>query len=137
MTTGLVLLAHGSRDPSWAAPIHAVAERIRMREPAIALEVAFLELASPSFAEAVDQLVANGAARIATAPVFLGQGAHVRRDVAALVETARHRWPAVAFSTGTPFGEDPSVLDAVAGWALRSCVRDIASGERTSPIGNS
>ena len=30
---GIILLAHGSRDPLWRVPIEAVAERIRASAP--------------------------------------------------------------------------------------------------------
>jgi sirohydrochlorin cobaltochelatase len=33
MSTGLILFAHGARDPRWAAPFEAVAARIRAQRP--------------------------------------------------------------------------------------------------------
>jgi len=32
-TRGLVLLAHGARDPAWAAPFEAIARRVRALWP--------------------------------------------------------------------------------------------------------
>jgi sirohydrochlorin cobaltochelatase len=115
----LVLLAHGSRDPNWARPIVAVAERIRARADAPAVEVAFLEFAQPNFAEAVARLATAGATHVRVAPVFLGQGGHLRRDVDALLTEARTRHPAVQFEIAPPLGEDPALLDAIAGWAMK------------------
>lgn len=115
----LVLLAHGSRDPNWARPIVAVAERIGARPDAPAVAVAYLEFASPTFAEAVARLADAGATHVRVAPVFLGQGGHLRRDVDALLAEARTRHPALHFEIAAPLGEDPALLDAIAGWAMK------------------
>ena len=52
MSDGLILFAHGARDPRWAAPFEAVARRIRERRPQLQLQLAYLELMAPSLAEA-------------------------------------------------------------------------------------
>jgi len=44
---GIILLAHGSRDPLWRAPIEAVAERIRTSAPGTPVLCAYLELCAP------------------------------------------------------------------------------------------
>jgi sirohydrochlorin cobaltochelatase len=35
MSAGLILFAHGARDPRWAEPFLAIAERIRVADPAV------------------------------------------------------------------------------------------------------
>ena len=35
MSAGLVLFAHGARDPRWAEPFEAVAARLRTLEPGV------------------------------------------------------------------------------------------------------
>jgi sirohydrochlorin cobaltochelatase len=40
---GLVLFAHGSRDPEWARPFERIAAILRERLPATAVGLAFLE----------------------------------------------------------------------------------------------
>ena len=52
--TAVVLFAHGSRDPLWRGPIDAVAQEILRQSPQATVRCAFLELMSPSLAEAVD-----------------------------------------------------------------------------------
>lgn len=118
MSSAIVLLAHGSRDPLWSRPILAIADRVRTQRPDLAVGVAFLEFATPGFADCVRVMVECGASQVHIAPVFLGQGAHLRRDVDTLLATARTAWPDVAFTIGGPMGEAPAVLDAIAGWAV-------------------
>ncbi|TMH04580.1 MAG: cobalamin biosynthesis protein CbiX, partial [Betaproteobacteria bacterium] len=45
---GLLLIAHGARNPDWAAPFHDMAERVRAAQPGVPVELAFLELMSPT-----------------------------------------------------------------------------------------
>jgi len=48
MTTGLILFAHGARDPRWALPFEAVAARVRAQRPGVPVRLAFLEFMAPT-----------------------------------------------------------------------------------------
>ena len=52
MTAGLILCAHGARDPRWAAPFESVAARVRERRPDARVRLAYLEFIEPSPAQA-------------------------------------------------------------------------------------
>jgi len=60
MTRGLLLFAHGARDPRWAEPFDAVAERIRASAPELRVELAYLEFMTPSLSEAACRLATDG-----------------------------------------------------------------------------
>ncbi|HEX7435207.1 MAG TPA: CbiX/SirB N-terminal domain-containing protein, partial [Caldimonas sp.] len=60
MRPGLLLFAHGARDPRWSAPFEDVADRIRSAAPALPVELAFLEFMAPTLTEAGAGLVASG-----------------------------------------------------------------------------
>ncbi|HJV94430.1 MAG TPA: CbiX/SirB N-terminal domain-containing protein, partial [Albitalea sp.] len=64
MKRGLLLFAHGARDPAWALPFEDVARRIRQRAPSVAVEMCFLEFMSPTLAEGGDRLAAAGCEHI-------------------------------------------------------------------------
>ncbi len=115
---GIVLFAHGSRDPGWPAPFERLAQAVRARRPAAAVAIAYLELTPPTLDEAVASLVAGGAAEIVVAPVFLAPGGHVRRDLPLMVERLRARYPAVAMRVLPTLGEAAPLLDAIAGWIV-------------------
>ncbi|MEO6895468.1 MAG: CbiX/SirB N-terminal domain-containing protein [Caldimonas sp.] len=118
MNRALVLFAHGARDPRWAEPFEAVAERVRHAAPALPVRLAFLELMAPTLADAVEALVATGAAQIDVVPLFLGSGGHVRKDLPALVDAVRAAHPGTVVRLGGAIGEDAAVLDAMARAAL-------------------
>jgi sirohydrochlorin cobaltochelatase len=113
-----VLLAHGARDPAWAAPFEAVAARVRAGVPDAAVRLAFLELMTPGLAEAGAELAARGCGRVDVVPVFLGVGGHVRRDVPAQVAALRGAHPAVEWHLHEAVGETPRVIAAIAETAL-------------------
>src|SRR5664279_2455023 len=111
MRQGLILLAHGARDPRWREPFENLAARIRASRPDLEVRLAFLELMIPDVPGAGDELVASGCDAILVIPVFLGQGGHVRDDVPVLVDGLRKRHSAVAVTQSRAAGEDGGVLD--------------------------
>ena len=111
---GLLLIAHGARSPDWAAPFHDMADRVRLARPDVPVELAFLELMSPTLSEAGERLVQAGCGSIEVLPLFLGGGGHVRRDLPQLVSELQGRHEAVRCTLHTAIGELDSVLQAMA-----------------------
>ncbi|CAD5373745.1 Sirohydrochlorin cobaltochelatase [Rubrivivax sp. A210] len=120
MTTssGLILFAHGARDPRWAAPFEAVAERVRALRPGVAVRLAFLEIMSPSLPEAGAELARAGCGRIEILPLFLGAGGHVRRDLPLLLAALQAAHPALQLRLHPAVGEIAGVVTAMAAAAL-------------------
>ena len=110
MREGLILVAHGSRDPEWSRPFERLAAALQARLPAAAIALAYLEH-GPSLEEAAAALVAKGAGSIRVVPVFLGAGGHVREDIPRLVAAAKLSVPV---SVDPPIGEQGAVIDAIA-----------------------
>jgi sirohydrochlorin cobaltochelatase len=108
---GIVLFAHGSREPGWAKPFLAIAGQLSEK---FFVELAYLEVMKPSLEEAVASLAAAGARRVCVVPVFFGQGAHVKEDLPRLVTAARAAHPRLEITLQKPIGEQPAVLAAIA-----------------------
>ena len=115
---GLLLFAHGARDPAWAAPFQAIAAELQERRPDLPIALAYLELMAPDIAAAAGALAALGCTRIQIVPMFLGASGHVRRDVPPLVERLRAEHPRILFALHDAIGEQPSVIRAMAGATL-------------------
>lgn len=126
MTTGLLLFAHGARDPRWALPFEDVARRVRQRQPGRPVVLAFLEFMAPDLATAGEQLVREGCAEVRVLPLFLGAGGHVRKDVPALMAQLAERHPQVRWSLQTAIGELDAVIEAMALEASRLFDADLA-----------
>ncbi len=116
----IVLFAHGARDPRWAAPFEAIADRVRAGAPERAVRLAFLELMPPSLAEAVDALAAEGAEDIDVVPLFLGTGGHLRNDLPRQADASRDAHPGLRLRIHPPLGEAASVIEALAEAAIRA-----------------
>ena len=129
---GLILLAHGAREPAWAAPFEAVAARVLERAPETHVRLAFLELMAPSLEVAATELAALGCQRVDVVPVFLGTGGHVRRDVPAQLARLRDAHPGMAWTLHQALGETPHVISALADAAIDLAELGFASGH--SPL---
>jgi sirohydrochlorin cobaltochelatase len=117
---GIVLFAHGARDPAWAHPFEAIRDRVRSRRPEFPVVLAYQEFMSPSLAEAVQLLAEKGVAAITIFPLFMAPGGHVRNDLPRIVEDLRKSHPGVPIAIETAVGEVPEILEAIAGWVLAS-----------------
>ncbi len=118
LTHGVVLLAHGSRDPLWHQPIAAIAAQMAQQAPSTPVVCAYLELSTPNLTTAVDMLRQHGVQRISILPVFLGLGKHAREDLPRLVADERVRHPDMVFTLKPAVGEDPRLVRLLAEIAL-------------------
>ena len=118
MKNGLILFAHGARDPRWAEPFEAIAAAVRARAADVDVRLAFLELMAPDLPTVADAMVADGCARIDILPLFLGTGGHLRRDLPPLVDDIKARHPTIAVSLHGAAGEAPALVAAMAEHAI-------------------
>jgi sirohydrochlorin cobaltochelatase len=114
---GLVLFAHGARDPRWAEPFEAIAAAVRVRAPELDVRLAFLEQMAPDLPTVADAMVADGITRIDILPLFLGTGGHLRRDLPPLVQGVAARHPSARITLHGAAGEAPDVIAALAAHA--------------------
>ena len=115
---GIILFAHGSRDPLWRAPMDAVTARVRALDPQALVNCAFLELTAPDLPTCVAEQVTQGAQTIGIVPMFLGVGRHAREDLPEILAQLRREHPQVTFTLQTAIGEDDRVIDLLARIAL-------------------
>ena len=117
-TTAILLFAHGARDPGWAEPFRRIAGRLRAAQPALRVELAFLELMEPGLAQAVATLAGEGIGRITLVPLFLAQGGHLKEDLPGLLDGVRRQHPTVRIDVTAAIGDAESLTNAIADWAL-------------------
>lgn len=116
----LVLFAHGARSASWAEPFERLRDMVASRAPELDVSLAFLELMSPRLQDQVATLAAQGADDVTVVPVFLGQGGHVLRDLPLLLDEMRLAHPGMKIQAVGAVGEDPTVLQAMTDYCIRS-----------------
>jgi len=114
MSQGLLLFAHGARDPDWARPFEAVAARLARQRPGLAMRLAYLEFMSPSLEEAAHGLAAEGCDTIHIVPMFLGTGGHVRRDIPPLLASLESQYgDAVQWLLHPALGDQERIIQAM------------------------
>jgi sirohydrochlorin cobaltochelatase len=118
MNKGLILFAHGARDPRWAEPFEAIAAAVRSRAPDVDVRLAFLELMAPDLPTVADAMVADACTRIDILPLFLGTGGHLRRDLPPLVDAIKARHASVSIALHPAAGEAPSLVAVMANHAI-------------------
>ncbi len=115
---GVIVFAHGSRDPLWRLPVESVAQQIARSDPAATVSCAYLELCEPDMATAVRQMVEAGATRVRVLPLFFGMGKHAREDLPVLMKDLTEAHPQVRFEQLPAAGEDPRLTALLAKIAL-------------------
>ncbi|MGZ5584834.1 MAG: sirohydrochlorin chelatase, partial [Usitatibacter sp.] len=117
---GIVLFAHGARDPEWAGPFLQIRDRIRGSRPECPIEIAFLDSMSPTLEEAIqsllDEAIASlaeeGASSITVFPLFMAQGGHLKQDLPRILSAIRASYPHVPIALEAALGDSPEILDA-------------------------
>ncbi len=115
----LLLLAHGSRRPQWAAPFEAVLATLRGMRPGIDVSLCFLESMQPSLGQALEQAAREGCEHLRLVPLFLGTGAHLERDVTQEVQRVRDLHPCMQVELLPAAGDSDLVTQALARHALQ------------------
>ena len=115
---GIVLFAHGSRDPLWHKPIEAVAAHIAALSPNTPVVCAYLELSTPDLPAATQTLLLRGVQSVTILPMFLGVGKHAREDLPLLVAELQVSNPNVHFTLRPAVGEDSRLVQLMAQIAL-------------------
>ncbi len=113
---GIVLFAHGARDPEWAAPFRRLQQIVAAGQRNTVVTLGFLELMQPTLDEAVADLLAANVTDICIVPLFLGPGAHFQRDFPKLLEKLSQRYPQAVLNNTPVLGDSDVILHAIADW---------------------
>jgi cobalt/nickel transport system ATP-binding protein len=107
----MLVVGHGSRDADGVDEFWALASTIRDAVGDLLTGFGFIELASPTVDEAIDDLVERGATEIVSVPLVLLAAGHLKNDGPAALARARARHPGVRFSLARDLGIEPHVLE--------------------------
>ena len=113
MDKALILLAHGSRDPSWAQPFEALTAAIKEKHPGRRIVLAFMELTAPSLDEMLNTFATDGVSEVEVLPIFFAAGRHLKRDVPNQIE-AFTKTNSMGVTLREPVGAWPEVQDTLA-----------------------
>ena len=117
-SAAVILFAHGAREPEWARPLEAV--RDRLRSEGVRVELAFLEIMSPTLDAAAARLAEEGVGTVVVVPLFLAQGRHLKRELPAMIDKIRKRHANTEFRVTPALGEEPEIVAAITDWVRRA-----------------
>ena len=110
MSTGLLIVGHGSRDPNANAEFEALVAAYRVARPDIEVAYGYVELAHPSLAAALRDL-AQQVDSIVVLPLFLFAAGHVKNDIPLALSQARQDFPSVRFTVTNALGVHPNLVE--------------------------
>ncbi|MGO9558971.1 MAG: sirohydrochlorin chelatase [Acidimicrobiales bacterium] len=109
----LLLIGHGSRSTAGVAQFWQFTDVLQLAAPHLQIGSGLIEFAAPSLDEAIDTLVAEGAAGVVAVPLVLLGAGHMKDDGPAALARARTRHPEIPFAYARDLGVHPLVLEAV------------------------
>ena len=114
--TATILVAHGSRNPRAQTAHEALVESVRgVTEPGLGVLLpAYLEMAEPGIAAAIDSAVDAGASEVRVLPCFLHPGNHVEVDIPEILAGARRRHPDIGITQLPHLGSDSGLVELLA-----------------------
>ena len=127
---GMLLVGHGTRDEQGVAEFLETAAMVGALVPEVAVEPAFLEVASPAIDVAMQRLVTREVREIVVVPLLLFAAGHVKQDIPKAVRTAAAPYTELNIRYAEPLGCHPQILAASAERYLE------AQGERSSGVGD-
>jgi len=115
---GIVLFAHGARDPEWARPFEVIRDSVRRQRPESPIAIAYLEAMSPTLEEAIAAVIAEGAPAVTVYPLFMAQGGHLKSDLPRILADIRASHPHVPIGLESAIGDVPEIVEAIARWIV-------------------
>jgi sirohydrochlorin cobaltochelatase len=111
-----MICGHGSREPTAVAEFGVLAAKVARQFPHWPVEHGYLEFARPILRDGLDKLRMSGVKKIIAVPGMLFTAAHVKNDVASVVNTyaAQYRNEGLQLLYGKALGIDPKMLRAAA-----------------------
>lgn len=118
----LIILAHGSRREESNLEIKELARKVNALKKSNynLVDYAYLEIASPSLPEAIDNNIIKGALNITIFPYFLNSGNHVMRDIPGMIEKAKKKYPDCLFKTSACIGMIEDMPELILQQALKT-----------------
>jgi sirohydrochlorin ferrochelatase len=112
----LLIVAHGSRREASNEEVRVLAAQVakHLQLSADKVQVAFLELAAPSLATALNDCFTRGVNEVSVLPYFLSSGTHVINDVPREIAAVQTTWPDKVIKVLPHIGAAHSMVNLIA-----------------------
>lgn len=108
----VLFVGHGSRLEAGNQEVSKFVENmIPTMDQSLIVETCFLEFATPTIPQGIDQCVKRGATEVAVIPIILLQAGHSKIHIPAAIDEAKVKYPHVQFKYGRPLGVHEQIFD--------------------------
>ncbi len=112
--TGVLILAHGSREKSTEGTLSEIVKELKQRISDCTIETAFLQFSETNLKTGLDKLKAQGISDIKVIPYFLFEGVHIREDIPSEIDEYKKDNPHMQISMGKILGYDQRLAEILA-----------------------
>jgi sirohydrochlorin ferrochelatase len=112
--TGILLLAHGSREGDTEATMQQITAYVKDMLQNDMVEEAYLQFRDRSLERGLLRLVDRGADTIVVIPYFLFEGVHIKEDIPAELDAFRLNHPGMMITFGRTLGADRRLAEIIA-----------------------
>jgi len=116
----LILLAHGSKNPEWAAPFHQLTADLRKDMGEDAVYLAFMENAEPDLMTVAGEIMKTSVRHCRILPMFMAKGAHFHEDMPAQIAQIEAAFPGFKAELLQPIGLHPLFIEL-----MRSVIKSL------------
>lgn len=113
MTTGLIILAHGSKRVETKQTLAEIVELIKQKGSFKAIEEAYLQFCDPTLEDAVKKHAQKGIKNIVIMPYFLFKGIHNTEDIPNEIARLQEIYPETEITLTEPLGVDERLAQIV------------------------
>ena len=103
----LILIAHGSPEPSWRASVEKLVASMQAELGPDAVGLAYMECTPPTLMDVASSAIRAGTKRIRVLPLFLTGEGHVLRDIYPMVDELDKAHGPVEVKLLPPVGQHP------------------------------
>lgn len=111
---GVILVDHGSKFQAANDMLVDAAADFSAATGVAIVEVAHMEIAEPTLAQAYARCVERGAKRVVVVPYFLAPGRHSTSDIPRMSAEAAEPFPEVIYYIARPLGVDRRISEILA-----------------------
>lgn len=108
---GVLVVGHGTRNPSGAGQLIQLTSEIQARLPGVAVEASFLELSEPDIGSGLTQLRSRGCTELVVVPILLFSAAHAQDDIPQAVAMGCQELGMRVLGQSEPLGTHPRVVE--------------------------
>jgi Uncharacterized conserved protein len=111
--TGILLLAHGSREGDTEKTMTQITKYVKEVLKDYVIEEAYLQFRDKNLEKGLLSLIMHGCNDIRVVPYFLFEGVHIKEDIPAEINEFKQHYPNVKIKMGKTLGADKRLAEII------------------------